>query len=547
MLIIDVNKVSKNFGYGSLFDDLSFTLQVGERISIVGPNGCGKSTLLKMISGLENCDEGTISIKKGTRIAYLDQTSPDKKDDRLVNDVIKSAFEDLLKMQDELSEIYEKLATEQTQADSDRLINRSSALHEEFQSRGGYEIDTDVDIVCNGLEISDEMRLKNYNNLSGGEKTIVHLAKSLLQKPDLFLLDEPTNHLDINRIEWLEGYIKSFKGSTITVSHDRSFIDNMSDRIFEIDNGEGTIYNTNYSGYLDEKEKYYEKLLTDWKEQQAYFKRLEDQAKRMAQAGMATNSKAMTRKAAVLFSRIEREKEKFAIVRPDKKRKIKMDFDETRRGGKRAIEIKNLIISVSGINIVDGAIFYITTGERVAMIGDNGSGKSTIIKTILGEQELSYTGQVDVSPSVKIGYLPQIIDFKDDKQKLLEYFQNEVSIDEEKARSILFRFQFDREDVSKFVGNLSGGERIRVRLASLLQQRINTLIFDEPTNHIDIPTKESMEEALEDFDGTLLFISHDRFFINKFANKIIEVNKGKTTTYQGNYQDYTDEKAKNEV
>jgi len=538
MLVLDVNKISKNFGYGSLFENLSFSLNEGERISVVGANGCGKSTLLKMIAGIEKCDKGTISTKKGTKIAYLDQTSPDKHDDRITEDVIKEAFSELLKMQDTINDIYQALDNTTNPNESERLINRVGVLQEEFMNSGGYDIDTNVDIVCNGLGISSEMRQQGYDTLSGGEKTLVHLAKSLLQKPDIFLLDEPTNHLDITRIEWLEGYLKSYKGAVVTVSHDRSFLDNMSDKILEIDNDEGTIYNTNYSGYLQEKEKRFEKLMANYEEQQAYFKRLEEVAKRMAQAGMATNSTAMTRKASVLFNRIEREKAKTAIKRPEKKVKIRMDFDESRKGGKRAIEIKELTVSADGRKIVNAANLHISTGERVSMIGANGSGKSTIIKTILGEQTLPYTGDVIVSPSVQIGYLPQIINFEDDKQNLLDYFRREISQGEEKARSILSRFRFSHEDVTKRVGSLSGGERIRVRLACLLQQSINMLIFDEPTNHIDIPTKESLEEALDDFGGTLLFISHDRFFINKFAEKIIEVNKGIATTYLGNYSDY---------
>ena len=541
MLVLDVNKVAKNFGFGSLFDDLSFSLNEGERISIIGPNGGGKSTLLKMIAGIEKCDEGTISIKKNAKVAYLDQTSPDRKDERLVEEVILDAFTDLARIQDEIDNIYKRMETEKNPVEHDRLINRAGVLHEEFQNLGGFNIETDVNIVCSGLDITDEMRMQEYNSLSGGEKTLVHLAKSLLQKPDLFLLDEPTNHLDINRIEWLENYLKSFKGSTVTISHDRRFLDSMSDRMLEID-GEGTVYNTNYSGYLDEKERRYEKIMANWEDQQAYFKRFEDQARRMAQAGMATNSTSMTRKAGVLFARLEREKEKATIKKPEKRRKIKMDFDEQRRAGKRAIEVKCLTVGLHGSDrkIVDNASFYIGTGERVVMIGHNGSGKSSIIKTILGEQDLPHEGVIIVSPSIQIGYLPQIINFEDDKQQLLEYFQKEVSIGEERARAILSRFQFTREDVTKRVGSLSGGERIRVRLASLLQQQINTLIFDEPTNHIDIPTKESLEEALENFDGTLLAISHDRFFIDKFADKIIEVENGRTRTFIGNYTDYID-------
>jgi len=378
---------------------------------------------------------------------------------------------------------------------------------------------------------------KNYNTLSGGEKTLTHLAKSLLQNPDLFLVDEPTNHLDITRIEWLETYIKNFKGAVVTVSHDRAFLDRISDKIFEIDNGEGMLYNTNYSGYLKEKEERFAKLMANYEDQQAYFARLEEQAKRMAQAGMATNSTAMTRKAGVMFARLEREKAK-AIRKPIQQKKIRLDFDELRKSSKRVVEIKNLNVFVEDKKIVDNANLYVGMGESIAIVGSNGSGKSSIIKTILGEQDLKFTGEVYVAPSVKIGYLPQIINFENEKQELLDYFKHETSVGEERARSILAQFRFDKEDVKKRIGGLSGGERIRVRLAVLLQQQINTLIFDEPTNHIDISTKESLEESMEEFDGTLIFISHDRFFINKFAQKVIEVDSGKTTTYLGNYEDY---------
>lgn len=545
MLILNVSAVSKNFGYGSLFDELSFSLNEGERISIVGANGCGKSTLLKMIAGLEKCDKGSINIKKGAKIAYLDQTSPDKHDDRTVEEVLQDAYSDLFKIENKMNEILRKMENEKDPAEYDRLINHYGSLQEKFQNNGGYDITTNIDSVCSGLKISNEMRLQNYDSLSGGEKTLIHLAKSLVQKPDLFLLDEPTNHLDINKIEWLESYIKSFKGAIVIVSHDRSFLDNMSDKILEIDNGEGTIYSTNYTDYLNEKEKRFEKLITNWEEQQAYFKRLEDEAKRMAQAGMATNSTAMTRKASVIFNRLEREKAKTAIRRPVESKKIKIGFDELQKNSKRVIELKDLTVTSEERNIVDKASMYVSMGERIAMVGPNGGGKSSIIKTILGEQDLTITGEVIVSPSVKIGYLSQIIEFKDEKQLLLDYFREETGINEERSRSILTRFLFYQEDIFKRIGSLSGGERIRLRLAILLQQQINTLVFDEPTNHIDIPTKESLEEAIENFEGTILAVSHDRFFINKFAEKVVEVENGRVKTYLGNYKDYTEKKQKN--
>lgn len=546
MLILDINKVSKDFGFGPIFEDLSFSLNEGEKISIIGSNGGGKSTLLKMIAQIEKCDGGTISIKKNARVAYLDQTSPDQQDDRIVEEILRDGFAGLLKIENEINRIYENMATISDIEECNRLANRVSMLQQKFQDDGGYEIDTEINMVCSGLLIREEMRYQNYNSLSGGEKTLVHLAKGLLGKPDLFLLDEPTNHLDLKRIEWLENYIKTFKGAVVVVSHDRKFLDHVSSKLLEIDNGEATVYNTNYSGYLIEKERRYNLLMENWAEQQAYFKRLEDRAKRMAQAGMATNSKVMTRKAGVMFARIEREKEKMSLKRPYKARKFNIDFREQDKGGKNAIEVSHLkICTENGRMIVDDASFSVGVGERVFMIGNNGSGKTSILKTILGEQELSYQGDIIVSPNVQLGYLPQIINFRNNKQQVLDYFQHEVGIGEERARSILFRFHFDQENVKKSVGNLSGGERIRLRLAVLMQQSMNTLVFDEPTNHIDIPTREALEEAIENFNGTLLVISHDRFFIDRFADKIIEIVNGKATTYIGNYEDYQTKKSGN--
>ncbi len=543
MLILDINKVSKDFGYGPIFEEMSFSLNEGERICIIGSNGGGKSTLLKMIARIEKCDRGTISIKKDARVAYLDQTAPDQKDDRIVEDILRDGFAELLKIETEINGVYERMAAASSSEDYNRMANRVSVLQQSFQDGGGYEIDTEINMVCSGLSIREEMRRQNYNSLSGGEKTLVHLAKGLLRRPDLLLLDEPTNHLDVKRIEWLENYIKTFKGSVVIVSHDRRFLDNVSGKLLEIDNSEATVYNTNYSGYLIEKERRYNQLMENWEEQQAYFKRLEDRANRMAQAGMATNSKVMTRKAGVMFARIEREKEKMALKRPYKASRLNIEFDEQNKGGKRAMEISHLGISVGNDRtIVDDVSFYVGVGERVFMIGNNGSGKTSILKTILGEQDLPYKGDIAISPTIQTGYLPQIINFRDDTQQILDYFQHEIGIGEEKARSILFRFHFDKENVIKSVGSLSGGERIRLRLAVLLQQSMNMLIFDEPTNHIDIPTREALEEAIENFNGTLLVVSHDRFFIDKFADKIIEIADGKAVTYIGNYENYQAQK-----
>lgn len=544
MLILDVNKVSINLGYGNLFKNIEFSLNEGEKISIVGPNGCGKSTLFKIIAGLEKCDSGTINIKKGAKVVYLDQVAPDKFDDRIVKNILKDAYYDLLQLQSEMDLLLNKLENESNLDEYNKILYKYGNKQEEFESLGGYDIETNIEKICNGLNISKEKQLDNYNNLSGGEKSIVHMAKVLLQNPDLLLLDEPTNHLDLMRIEWLEKYIKNFKGAVAIISHDRTFLDKVSDKILDLENEEGMVYHTNYSGFLEEKKNIFEKQLANYKNKQRYFDKLEKQAKRFAEAGKATNSTVMSKKAAVMFNRIEREKEKAEFKCPVESKKIKINFDKREKSGKRAIELKNLTIELDGNCLIDNIQIYISSGERIAFVGKNGSGKSAIIKSIVNEQELPISGDIFISHSTKIGYIPQIITFKNEKQTIYEYIQKELGFNEERSRSLLARFLFRTADMNKRVGNLSGGERIRLKLAILLEQKINTIIFDEPTNHIDIQTKESLEEAIDNFDGTVIAVSHDRFFINKFAQKIIEVKDGKVKEYIGNYDNYIENSIK---
>lgn len=536
MIILDVNKIGKNFGYGQLFEDVSFSLNEGESISIVGPNGCGKSTMLKIIAGLEKADSGQISIKKDAKIAYLDQTGSSIIDDRTVYEILKDGFGKLNEMERQLENMQAKLEANETEYNT--ILEKYCALMEKFSMAGGYDMDVSINTVIEGLKIDKKLLTQSYNNLSGGEKTLVQLAKALIIKPDLILLDEPTNHLDINRIEWLEEYIKSFKGASVIVSHDRYFLDKMSNKILDIDNGIGKVYSSNYTGYMEAKQRDFEKQMADYKDQQAIIKKLEEQKKYFAERGMATNSSTLCDRAHALQTQIDRLK-KIAVVRPKEKKKINVGFSEERKSSKKVISAENLTVTTpEGRKILDKIDIDICAGERVAIIGSNGSGKSTFIKSVLGEQELPIEGEVTVGPSVKVGYLPQIITFSKQEQKLLEYFSEATCLNEENARKVLARFQFYQEDVTKRVGSLSGGERMRIKLAELLQKKINTLIFDEPTNHIDIPTKEVLEEAIDDFDGTLIFVSHDRYFINKFADKVIEFKNGNVRTFLGNYDDY---------
>lgn len=538
MIVLDVNKLGINFGYGQLFENVSFSLNEGESISIVGPNGCGKSTLLKIIVGLEKPDTGQVSIKKDAKVAYLDQTGSSIVDNRIVYEILKDAFIDLKEMEKKLNELQKKMESEIQGKEYDSLLKKYCNLLERFSAAGGYDMDLNINTVVEGLNIDSSILNQSYNDLSGGEKTLVQLAKALIIKPDLLLLDEPTNHLDIERIEWLEKYIKSFKGSSVIVSHDRYFLDKMSNKILDLDNGIGKVYNSNYSGYLEEKQRDFEKQVANYKDQQELIKKLEAQKKYFAERGMATNSSTLCDRAHVLQTKIDKLKE-MAISKPKIPKKLNVEFTEERKTSKKIISIENLDVTIpGGRKILDNINLNIFAGERVSLIGANGSGKSTLVKSILGEQDLPVDGKIEIGPSVKIGYLPQIITFPKPNQNLLEYFCNSAELNEQKARQVLAGFQFYQEDVTKKVVNLSGGEKMRIKLAELLQKKINTLIFDEPTNHIDIPTKEVLEDALEDFDGTLIFISHDRYFINKFANKIIELKNGNIKSYLGNYDDY---------
>ena len=542
MIILDVNKISMSYGYGQLFEDVSFSLNEGETISIVGPNGCGKSTLLKIIAGIEKADSGQVSIKKDAKVAYLDQIGSSSVDDRIVYDILKDTYKDLNEMEKRIKILQEKLNLGIEGEEYNKILNKYCNLLDRFSALGGYDMDININTVVDGLNINKKVLNQKYNLLSGGEKTLVQLAKVLIIKPDLVLLDEPTNHLDISRIEWLESYIKSFKGAAVIVSHDRYFLDKMSNRILDLDNGVGKIYDTNYTGYLEEKQKDFEKQMANYKDQQAIIKRLEEQRKYFAQRGMATNSSTLCDRAHVLQAKIERLK-KVAIARPQVKRKINMDFNEIRKSSKKVISVDKLsVITPENRIILNKINLDIYSHEKVAFIGKNGSGKTTFIKTILGEQNLEVNGSVYIGPSVKIGYLPQVIKFENEEEQLLDYFKRAIEVNEQRAREILAKFEFYKEDVNKKIKNLSGGERMKVKLAELLQQKINTLIFDEPTNHIDIPTKEVLEEALEEFDGTLIFISHDRYFINKFADKVVEFENGKVNTYLGNYDNYIEKK-----
>lgn len=539
MQILNVDNLTIDFGFNKLFNNVSFSLNEGESISIVGPNGCGKSTLLKIIAGIIKPDKGQVSIKKGAKLAYLDQTGASIDDNRCVYEILKESFCELNELEKSIKKLEDKM---NKNTDNQKIINKYCSLIDRYSNLGGYEIDANINTVIAGLKLDSTILDRSFNELSGGEKTLVQLAKTLIIKPDLLLLDEPTNHLDIERIEWLENYIENFKGAIVIVSHDRYFLDKMCDKILDLESSCGKIYSTNYTGFLEEKERLFEKQMTNYKEEQLLIKRLETEMKWFAERGMATNSSTLTARARALETRINRIKSN-AIIRPVKRNKANINFLKDNRTSNRIISLRNFSVNLSnGKDLIQNITLDVFAGEHIALIGENGCGKSTLVKSIIGINNLNYTGIINIGPSVKIGYISQIISFKDDKQSLLDYFRLSTGLPEQMARQILVGFQFYNDDIKKRVGSLSGGERMKVKLAELLQNKVNTLILDEPTNHIDIDTKEAFENALKNFSGTLLFVSHDRYFINKFADKIFELNNGNINIYYGNYDDYVNKK-----
>lgn len=528
-MLVAINKLAKNYGFGELFSGVSFSVEKGDRIALVGKNGCGKSTLIKCVVGKEKYD-GTITFGKGVRVACLEQTAPDSVDNRLVLDILKEPFAGLYERQKGLEKLAEKMCSCLAN-ELEKLVEKYSVMQEKFIEDGGYEIDNAINYVVGGLNIPTELLEREYNSLSGGEKTLVHFARILLDEPDLLLLDEPTNHLDIARIEWLENYIRRFKGGIVVVSHDRYFLDKIATKVIDLEEN-GTIYTGNYSKFVKEKEDREIREIVEFKNEQRKIAELKSAIKRLREWGERADNPTMFRRAKAIQRRVD-EMEANAIAKPKPRKALPIKFNGSRSGDK-VILIEKFSLILGDKLLFDGASLDIRVFDKIALIGQNGAGKSTLIKCIMGEIK-DYDGMIKIGDSVRIGYLPQLLVFENDKESLLEYVNRVTGVNNERARRILARFEFFKEDVERTIGSLSGGEKIRLRIACLLEKDVNTLIFDEPTNHIDIFTRTVLEDAMREFKGTIIFVSHDRYFINKIANKIVEVSDGKLTMYDGDY------------
>ncbi|HCC08060.1 MAG TPA: ABC transporter ATP-binding protein [Clostridiales bacterium] len=569
MLAIETKNIQKFYGVNQIFSDISFQVNEGERIAFVGRNGCGKTTLFKIITGAEDFKEGSLTIKKRLRVGYLDQV-PNYNEDVMVKDVLNSAFIHIHEMESEMK----KLEGDMSVLIGNELevaMSKYSDVQHMFEVKGGYTIEKNISRVSDGLGFDEEFFDKMFNNLSGGEKTKVILAKILLEAPDVLLLDEPTNHLDIEAIEWLEDFIKEYDGTVLIVSHDRYFLDRVIDKVIEIEDGEADTYHGNYTYFVEEKER---RLLVDlmmYNTQQKEIKQMEDAVRRFKDWGTRADNEATFKKMHNMEKRLEKMEK---LERPKlENNKMRLAFGETIRTGNEVLEIKGYSKAFKDTRIFKEANLKLMHLDSAGILGGNGCGKSTIIKSILSEYkeqqifrgtdihgELSgqiyvqgleaykkYEGTIKLGANIKLAYLDQNIYFEDEERTVLEEFRWNLRMHEKEARNVLARFMFCKDDVFKRVNNLSGGEKTRLRLCQLIQQDINFLVLDEPTNHLDINSRQVLEQALLEFEGTILFISHDRYFINKMANKIFEVEDKIIKCYEGNYEYYRSEKEKNKA
>ena len=529
MIDISVSNLVKEFEVGhKILDGLTFQVDTGERVGLLGPNGCGKTTLLRILTGVMDYDEGNVVIAPGKRMGLISQI-PVYPAGYTVEDVLATAFEPLREMEREMAALAEQMG----EGTDPALLARYDKLTAAFEAAGGYETDTKTNKVCNGLTIPQSMREQLFDKLSGGEKTRVNLARLILEDTDILLLDEPTNHLDLRATEWLEEYLDKFKGTVLTVSHDRYFLDKVVNRIVEIQAGKAEFYSGNYSFYVVEKERRYEEKLRQYEKEQAKIEQLEKAAEQMrvwAYSGMDKTFKRVKS----MEKRIERMR---TTDRPTRERKMEVRFGEREFRGDEVLTIKGLTKSFGERTLFSNLSLEVAGGERIALLGDNGSGKTTLLKILLGEEEPD-AGKVRMGPTVKVGYLPQHVHFDHPERNLVDTLIYEQDCTAQTARNRLAAFKFRGEDVFKPVSALSGGEQSRLRLCMLMDEKINLLILDEPTNHLDIQSREWIEEAVEEYEGNLLFVSHDRYFIDRFASRIWMLEDGHITDFRGNYQEY---------
>ncbi len=535
MIDISVKGLVKSFEQDkNILDGLSFEVNTGERVGILGRNGCGKTTLFRILTGELRSDEGTVSIYKGKRLGLISQI-PVYPEGYTTDMVLQDAHRRLYAMQERINALTAEMASDH----SPQVLEEYDRLSAEFQRCGGYDMDRERNRVANGLDIPPAMRAQPFDSLSGGEKTRVNLARLILEDTDILLLDEPTNHLDLNATEWLEDYLRKFHGTVLAISHDRYFLDQVTQRSIEIHDGKAEFYNGNYSFYVVERQRRFDEQLKKYEKDQAKLEQLQKAAAQLHLWAFMGNDKLHKR----AFSMEKRMEKLQQTERPKTDRKLTAKFQESEFLADEVMVVDNVSKAFGDRTLFSDLTLDIRGGERIALIGDNGTGKSTFLKLIMNE-ETPDTGFIRKGPAVRTAYLPQIVTFPVAERSIYDTMLYETKCPPQGARDRLAAFGFMGEDVFKPVGALSGGERSRLKLCMLMGEQVNLLILDEPTNHLDIASREWMEDALSDYTEALLFVSHDRYFIEKFATRVWELRDGHITDYKGTFSQYREYKAR---
>ncbi len=536
---IQIQNISKSFGIDTVLENISMNIGDNEKVGLIGVNGAGKTTLLKIIAGELSLDSGVIFKPKDFKIGFLHQIN-NEDTDKTIWQTMTEVFSDLVQLESDLREMEGKMSdTSLTDEEHKRVIDSYATKSEQFEKAGGFKMRADIMTVLNGMGFEGFDLNMPAKNLSGGERTKLAMCKLLAEAPEILLLDEPTNHLDFKTMQWLENYLKSYKGAVITVSHDRYFLDSTVNTIYEIECNRCTRYSTNYSGYLIQKAEKEQLEQKHYMEQQAQIKKLEDYVDRNRARASTAKSAKSKQKAIDRMEPLEKPTGQLGAC--------KFNFDMEYPSYKDVLTVQNLQIQVNkgGIltTISKNINFEIKRGEKIALIGANGVGKSTLLKTLL-EINKNYLGEFEYGRNVEISYYDQEQKLLDDKKRVIDEIWDRLPrLDEVVIRTMLGGMLFSEDDVYKLVGDLSGGERARLMLLIVMIQKRNTMFLDEPTNHLDLPSKEALDTAIKDYPGTLFVVSHDRYFLNKTVDKIFEMTENGINVYLGNFDDYVFKKS----
>ncbi|MCD8779329.1 ABC-F type ribosomal protection protein [Mammaliicoccus sciuri] len=531
MILLQINKLEKSYDGEVIFSDVDFEVKTGERIAIVGRNGAGKTTLMKIIAGVESYDEGNISKGKQVTMGYLTQQMTLDSNDTVMNEM-KKPFKDVINIEDKMKTLTDWLSIHADEYDQDlykEKLSQYEALSNQYELMDGYNYESKIKTVLTGLDFKESDFDRQIQSFSGGQKTRLSMAQMLLSEPDLLLLDEPTNHLDMETTEWLENYLTHFKGAIVIISHDRYFLDKIVNQVYDVALGSVKKYVGNYSKFLKERDAHYEKVMAEYERQQSEIKKLETFVEKNITRASTSGMAKSRRKVLERMERIE-------MPRLDAK-SAQINFEITRATGEDVLKVQNLDIGYSK-SITPTINLEVKRHDRIAIIGPNGIGKSTLIKTI-AQKIPALGGNIVYGSNIQIGYYDQKQAEFTSNMTILDYVWNQYAhMPEKDIRTILGRFLFTQEEVKKVINDLSGGEKARLQLALLMLEKNNVLILDEPTNHLDIDSKEMLEQALQNFEGTLLFVSHDRYFINELANNIFHITQNGNELFRGDYQYY---------